>query len=571
MFSFTKMSQTISGSGNAWNVARVRPQYAAFFSTAGGVFDETYAEASYGLYIHPENSNVYVCGESNVFRVSVRGNLVTDAFQNISSSGYTQAANVAATVVSPRAIFFRPEGNSVFVLDGQRQRIQQYRVSSNFTYTGLTSTFVSGNVLANQSGLHFNNDGTKVFVISNDSNVRQYSLNVAWTANSINIASNIAFSVSAQANSGGKSVTFNNDGTKMYIGVSGAERKVYQYSLSSPWDISTTTYSNVAFSTQSPISIDGRNTSPSAIAFSSDGASFVMLDAISPYPVIKWNLRTAWDLSTAYYYNPSYVSLTDLPYPFSTPSAFFITPDGTNVFFLSSSGSDRVVQYKFSQPWYFSSNVTLVGSGSLNTGIYSYGAIAMYVREDIARLYVSSVDDNVYQYSITTPGNISSTTYSQRDVPSNGDSLYSIWFKPDGTKEYVIDVVNDQIKQFNLSSSWNVSSAGSLVGSRTYGGTVAGSLQTSSNGTYFYLTTNNPSSTSGNRFSYDYIQTYTTNTAWELANVTSGAVSPLHVGAFSSTSNFYFYWNPSGTQFYSYMTGFSSATNAVTFVTYSIY
>lgn len=565
MFSYTKIMQTIS-SVNAWNVARVRVNQAAFFVTNGGAFDDLYDNASSGLYIHPQNSNVYVCGDSNIYRISVQGNLVVDSFENVNPlQGYTQAANVAATAVTPRAVFFRPEGNVVFVLDGQRQRIQQYSVTSNFTYSGITSTFVSGNLRSTEA-MHFSSDGTKVFVLSTDDNVRQYSLNVAWTANSINIASNIAFSVLTQTNAA-RSMTFDAAGTKMYIGAT-TERVVYQYNLSSAWNISTTTYSNVAFSTQTPLAIDGRNVSPAAISFSSDGSNFVALDANSPFPIVKWNVVTPWDLSTAYYYNPSYVSVNNFAFPWATPDSFFMTPDGSNIFFLKTTGADSVLQYRLSQAWNFSSNISFVGQGFLNTSVGT-GLPAInefYVREDIARLYATSSDDNVYQYSITTPGNVASITYSQRDVPSAGSSLYGPWFRPDGTREYVIDIVNDVIRQYNLTSVWNVSSR-TTTGQSTlsYGGTVGVSVQTSTDGIYFFIAT----TSTGSRFTKAQIRSWTTNTAYQLANV--GSPISLSTGAFLPSGVTNFVWNPSGTQFYRIITGFSSAINSVTFVTYTVY
>jgi sugar lactone lactonase YvrE len=569
MFSYTKMMQTISGF-NTWNVARLRPQYAAFFVTDGGAYDATAANASGGIFIDPANSNVYVCGQSNIYRTSIFGNLVIDAFQNVATDGYTQRVNVAATAVTPRSVFFRPEGNAVFVLDSARQRIQQYSVTSNFTYTGLTATFVSGNVLATRAALHFSSDGTKVFVLAANNNVRQYQLNVAWTANSINIASNIAFSVTSQTATA-NGMTFSADGTKMYVG-GDTERAVYQYSLSTPWDITTTTYSNVAFSTQTPISIDGRNVRPQAISFSSDGTRFVVLDTATPFPIVKWEVATPWDLSTAYYVNPAYTSITDLPSPFVTPESFFLTPDGTNIFFLTSSGNGKIVQYQISQPWQFSSNIVLIGSTILNTptGIATNASDGLYVDADISRLYIASGDDNVYQYSITTPGNISNISYVSRDLisPSDPGSLSSVWLKPDGTQVYVTDSVADVIKQRVLPTPWLVSSAGTTGPSLSYGGTVAASVQTSVDGTYFFVATN----VVGNRFTYGTVRRYTANTAWDLGN-TSSTISTIsaRLGLFLPSSVAPFMWNPSGTQMYRIITNFSSATNAVTFVTYSTF
>lgn len=64
-------------------------------------------------------------------------------------------------------------------------------------------------------------------------------------------------------------LAFKPDGTKMYVLGSGSDA-VYQYTLSTPWDLSTASYDSVSFS----VTEDG---SPEAIAFSPAGSRLYVL------------------------------------------------------------------------------------------------------------------------------------------------------------------------------------------------------------------------------------------------------------------------------------------------------
>lgn len=72
-----------------------------------------------------------------------------------------------------------------------------------------------------------------------------------------------SFSVSSQA-TGPRSLYFKDDGSKLYISDDTTD-SLYQYTLSTAWDISTASYDSVSFS------VSSQDTSPTGIYFKSDG------------------------------------------------------------------------------------------------------------------------------------------------------------------------------------------------------------------------------------------------------------------------------------------------------------
>jgi len=87
------------------------------------------------------------------------------------------------------------------------------------------------------------------------------------------------------------------DGTKVYtIGATGDA--VYQYSLSTAWDISTATYDSVSFS------VSSQGTSPDGLIFKPDGTAMYVSD-ITNDAIYQYTLSTAWDISTASYASKS--------------------------------------------------------------------------------------------------------------------------------------------------------------------------------------------------------------------------------------------------------------------------
>ena len=118
------------------------------------------------------------------------------------------------------------------------------------------------------SGIAFSNDGTKLFIAgyTND-NVYQYSLSTAFDLSTASYDS--SFDISGQETIP-LDIVFNADGTKMYV-VGLSSDSVHQYSLSTAFDISTASYDSISFS------FTGQDANPYGLRFNNDGTKMYMV------------------------------------------------------------------------------------------------------------------------------------------------------------------------------------------------------------------------------------------------------------------------------------------------------
>ena len=239
-----------------------------------------------------------------------------------------------------------------------------------------------------------------------------------------------------------KSVDFKPDGTKMYI-VGGNENRVYQFTLSTAWDLSTASDDSVSYF------FDGQGNSPTGVKFKPDGTKMYRVGASNTI-VYQYSLSTAWDLSTGSYDSVSFdaVSFETVPQVSSLSSVGF-KPDGTKMYVLAG-GTNSVYQYTLSTAWDVST--AYISSGlSISSQDSSPGDIAF--KPDGTKMYITGADnDSVYQYSLSTAWDLSTGSYDSDsfDTSSQDGNPKGLAFKHDGTKMYVVGAGNINVYQYSM-------------------------------------------------------------------------------------------------------------------------
>ena len=198
--------------------------------------------------------------------------------------------DVSATDTFISGLAFSQDGTKLFLVGTGSDSVYQYSLATGFNLSKASYDSVSFSVATedgNPYGVAFNTDGTKMFVVGYTSRaVYQYSLSTAFDLSTASYDS-VSFSYAAQGiNVAG--FTFNTDGTKMFLTNNST---VYQYSLTTGFDISTASYDSVTFST-SPQSTNLRG-----LAFNSDGTK--MFASVRFDEVFQYSLSTGFDISTA--------------------------------------------------------------------------------------------------------------------------------------------------------------------------------------------------------------------------------------------------------------------------------
>jgi hypothetical protein len=247
-----------------------------------------------------------------------------------------------------------------------------------------------------------------------------------------------SFSVVTQENAP-NAVEFSSDGTKMYI-LGTTQQTVYQYTLSTAFDVSTASYASTSFS------VSAQDLGPAALRFKSDGTKMFVL-GFANNAVYQYSLSTAWDVSTASYDSVSFSVATQT----TTPEGLAFKSDGTEMY-VCGHPSDDVYQYTLSTAW----DLSTASYGSLTFTTTGVDFTELAFNSDGTSLFlVDRTNDVITEYSLSTAWNISTATSSGNtlSVASQESEVKGLAFNNDGTKIYIVGLTNDTVYQYDTSAT----------------------------------------------------------------------------------------------------------------------
>ena len=246
---------------------------------------------------------------------------------SISGATYTQNFSVSSQDSSPRGIAFNTDGTKMFVTGSAGTDVNEYTLTTGFNVS--TASYSQNFSVISQTttprGLGFNTNGTKMFVVGQvGSVVYEYDLTTGFDISTASYSQN--FSLSSQE-TGAQDVAFNSDGTKMFI-VGHSGQDVNEYTLSTGFDISTASYSQ-------NFSVSSQDTIPTGITFNTDGTSMFITGQTND-KVFEYTLTSGFDVSTASYSSTSFSVLSEE----SNPLGLVFNANGTKMFITGTSGDD---------------------------------------------------------------------------------------------------------------------------------------------------------------------------------------------------------------------------------------
>jgi sugar lactone lactonase YvrE len=590
-----------------------------------------------GLRFNNDGTKLFIVGDQN----NAVQQWVLPTPYDISTmyfTGVTFSVNSQETV--PRGLFFKPDGTKMYVVGGIADTVFQYSLStawdlSTASYDSVNYDLVEG---VNPEDLFFKPDGTKMYFIdSTFDSVYQYSLSTAWDVSTSSYDS-VTFSIASQeVNPQG--LTFKPDGTKMYV-VGSTSDTVFQYSLSTAWDLSTASYDSVSFVTgmtdNKGLVFDDTGANLYVVAStmtqftttnsrystgyhaavtttSTNTTNWTDLNSMTAdqaagtgnvYYAVSTDDRTTWTVvdntdgerdiarnnAGTWQYNASgtYTSeswtnattnteLAAIEESMETvgvadgatgynvaggvfagsfsvasedtqPSGVFFKPDGIKMYVVGDSGND-VNQYTLSTAW----DVMSASFDSVTFSVASQEADpqGLFFKPDGTKMYiVGSASDTVHQYSLSTAWDISTASYDSItfSVASQETAPRDVFFKPDGTKMYICGTVNDIVYQYSLSTAWDLSTASydSVSFSFTSQETVPQGLFFKPDGTKMYII-----GTTG-----DDVNQYSLSTAWDVSTASFNNIVFSVQSETTSPQGLFF--KPDGTTMY--ITGNSSSS-----------
>jgi len=237
-------------------------------------------------------------------------------------------------------------------------------------------------------------------------------------------------------------IAFKSDWSKCYL-VWDTNNLVFQYTLSTVWDISTATYDTV--------SIAAWDWTPIDIKFSPDWTKMFVI-WVWQKKVIKHNLSTAWDLSTAVN-DTVWFSLSS---QLTTPSWIVFKSDWTKMY-VCWYGNDTIYQYTMSTWW----DLTTATYDTKSFSVSWQDAVpySLEMNDNWTKIFVLwRTNDTVFEYDMSTAYDISTASYNSISFSVSSQDTVPWWiaFKSDWSKLYVSWASSDNIYQY---STWTAVSA----------------------------------------------------------------------------------------------------------------
>jgi len=371
----------------------------------------------------------------------------------------------------------------------------------------------------------FGNGGLKMYVgtYQNLQEGAEYDLSVAYDVTTATANSTFNYTTFNNNSDFGiiGGITFNTDGTKMYVRSSNSTNKLNQFDLSTAWDVSSLNFA-------SRVTLNLTGTGYSKAVPSSDGKRFYYTES-STDVVREIELSTAWDLSTA----TDSVRSFDVSTQDTTPFGIALGNSDSNIFVIGS-GNDTVFKYNLSlfgdeyiAQWTLSGPTFAHKSPSLSS--QEANPFGLDFKSDGTKLYViGAAQDDILQYSLSTPFDVSTATYDSVATTGLVTAGYDLVFKSDGSKVFVNDTAR-YIEEYTLGTAWDLSTISSMVNqldtyanfgnyANQYGFTLK------PDGTRLYVTSERA----------PYIQQYNLSSAWDLstasANVSIGSTGQFGIG-----------------------------------------
>jgi hypothetical protein len=391
-------------------------------------------------------------------------------------------------------------------------------------------------------------------------------------------------------------VRFMDDGNKFFVFNPGSVGYLQTYTTSIPYDVSSsatkTSIGALYFSSQSYAALFRILWSIYSVSFNDDGTEMYLgygstsnnLDARSlayamPTQVIKITLSTPW--------NPSTGDWTGMPWIVDDQGINNSTSVTTNGFEWNSTGTAFYTQgTEFARWWTaypqtayhvdvlgnFSEDTTLFGTNNYFNIIYN-NCESIQFNPDGTRFYVYDYrNSQITQIDLSTPYDVPAEQASLVDysrAPGNtmkrvdgGSETIKITLNPTGTKVYRL--TNGNVYEYTLSTAWDLGSASTAPTASLVVETAAlqqGDIVWGDNGTKLYRL---------GRYSttilYPFIEQYSASIAYDLGSVNSTPVAQIGFYPQTGSTSSYpigFRFNPTGTRILVSWTNYNANTEGV--------
>jgi len=241
----------------------------------------------------------------------------------------TDPINATGTLnrLNPIGLDVSPDGTKLVVVVGLY--LQSYTMSTPYdastaSYDNYERNLFLDGFSTSGRECYFGDNGLRLYIVDWSSNIRSYTLSVAYDVSTSSYDSKISTGINATYG-----VAFNSDGTKLFA--MNATRVLHEYPLSIPWDIESDGASAGSYD------LTSLHNAIMTFDISSDGRQIFAVSN-STDTIYQLTMTTPWDITTVQGTSKTFVAgNTTIPY------GFCLTND--EYFFLGCQNQDNVDRY----------------------------------------------------------------------------------------------------------------------------------------------------------------------------------------------------------------------------------
>ena len=267
-----------------------------------------------------------------ILDVDEQGSDVGDNAYNIASAQLSSSHSVASEHSVPSGISFNTDGTKMFIVGQGTSVMHQYSLTSPFDIASATveKTLNIGAYSTSLTKVVFSDDGTKMFLNSyGDKEIEEFELATPFDIGSVTHIRTVG---TAGFDPTVTDAIFNEDGTKLFL-LEFQSSVITQFSLPVP-------YSLEVMNIEVPsLSIGAEESSPHGMSFNHDGSMLFVIGHGSE-EVNAYQLNTPYDVSAG----ASHVGVFDVGAQEGQPSDLAFNNDGTQMYVVGFN-ADSVITY----------------------------------------------------------------------------------------------------------------------------------------------------------------------------------------------------------------------------------
>ncbi len=384
-----------------------------------------------------------------------------------SSASLTTSLDISSQDANMMDLAIDQAGGRLFLIGQSSDKIYEYVMStasdlSTATFSGKTLDISSEDTAP--TGLTFDHTGSKLFMLGiTGDRVFEYDLSTPYDLATATYSGN-SLNVGVQ-DGNGEGIIFNGDGTKLLVAGSASDR-IYQYALSTPYDLTSAVYANLSLNVATEettirgMAFNDESTAISIIGSSSDR---IFEYVFSPIPFVEsaqndgavegnMILNIFGDTFTS----PGGTLTVSTDYtitgvPTGLTPTISVATDGTvaQLSFTGNATSNEDIDDVSSLTFDFTNSALIGGDATVVNGAQSTPVF----------LGINFFDETkAIRYS--SPIHISTGTSGGPALAVGGDDgiMTGMTFSKDGSKLFLVGVTNDRVYEYSLSTPFDPSS-----------------------------------------------------------------------------------------------------------------